>query len=457
MKTGSYFFTVVTCAVVAVCLILPWACQSDSKPDASPNVLFIVVDTLRKDHLQPYGYEQRATSPALAELAADSILVDGFTCVSSWTIPSMASMFTGLYPAQHGLMRMPGVGTSAPQAMRLQERQTLAQQYQNAGYDTACIMSNFLLARRLGTQLDRGFEVYDDDVANPDPNVRGVHEGSSAAEVAGKGMQWLAQRSGDRPWFLTLHFFDPHSSYENHDGYGFEDPGYQGWVRGGLSNEEYRRFQSACNAADLRQLRAYYDEEVRAVDDAIKAVLDVLRQRKDWQQTLVVFTSDHGEELAERGYIGHTQTLHFEQVDLPLIVRLPKGEFAGRRVDALLPQAGLYATLLDLCGLPVPSGRVPSFAAVLKGDTDGVAHRVVPIEVDFVPARTEHSEKFTRKRAAYDGAYKLVRDLQTGRESLYYLKEDPQELRNVLGQTTHKEAQQRLQQWMDEHSWWQEP
>lgn len=441
--------------------------------DPKPNVVLVVVDTLRRDHLQPYGYAARPTSPQLLAFAREAITVDDFTCVSSWTMPSMATLFTGLPPSGHGVMRM------MEQHSRLREPDTLAAVLRQNGYATACIMTNFLLARRRGVGFERGFELYDDQLATlPDP-----HQGSTAAQVAERALAWLGQRGGERPYFLVLHFFDPHASYHDHPQYEFADPDYSGWVQGGLNNDVYREHDAGATDADRAQLAAYYDEEIRAVDDAFGRVLAALRRRPDWDDTLVVFTADHGEELAERGYIGHTQTLYQELIALPLIVRLPGSRHGGAR-SRFPAQTELYGAILEACQVPVPPGRSASLRDLMyAGDAAAGFHEPPPnpwlsgpvadggsspaapagraapkiaVEVDFVPNRSGHSEKFTRKRAVLDGRYKLIWDLKDDRYSLFDLQADPNERDDLIDASEHAARRRALADWMAQHPWWEE-
>ena len=234
-----------------------------------------------------------------------------------------------------------------------------------------------------------------------------------------------AGERGQRPWMLTLHFFDPHTSYEDHPGITFSDPDYSGWVRGGLNDADYKANQASSSAADLLQLRALYDEEVHAVGTAIDRVLNQLEARGDLENTLVVFTADHGEELAERGYIGHTRTLHFEQVNLPLIVRLPSGAQAGQRRRGLMQQKDLFASILELAGLKNELERGQSRANWLRtGEPSAPLDRDAFYEVDFEPviqdaSRRIHQRAVERRDGAGDLVGKYVINLKTGDEFLW--------------------------------------
>lgn len=422
------------------------------EPAAPPNVLLVVVDTLRRDFLAPYGYTRHPTSPRLAQLAAEGVVVDGLLATSPWTLPSMASLFTGLTPAEHRVARM---RITDPDAI-LRDGRTLAAEFRGAGYATACVMSNFLMLR--GKGFNEGFDRYDDAPARrPQP-----HQGSTAAEVAERGLAWLAAHDADeanagaeQPWFLVLHFFDPHTSYVDHPQIHFTDPTYTGWVRGGLSDADYKAHQATATAADRAQLAALYAEEVRAVDDALGLVLDALEARGEADETLIVFTADHGEELAERGYIGHTRTLHFEQLDLPLVVRFPDGAAAGSRRQGLMPLREVYATLLDAAGLPVPTGRGPSRAAWLRDAAAAPAPTgPVHFEVDFEPVKPTAVPVDQRGVQARLGGdlLKYVVDDRTGVASLWSVAAG--ETTNLAGDPARAADLARLRSLLAAHRWY---
>ncbi len=418
------------------------ACSGDAAaPAARPNVLLVVVDTLRKDHLPVYGYAQRPTAPALAALAQEpgAQVIDGLVSSSSWTKPSMATLLTGLPPAEHGVMRLVGAGAA------LHDAEVLPAVLQRAGYATGCVMSNHLLTARTGAGFQAGFDFWDEAPAAV------KHEGSSSAQVGDSGLAWLQQQPADAPWFLLLHFFDPHAVLVDHPQWDWFQPGYGGWVQGADDVDRLREMQRRCTPADREQLSALYDEEVRAVDEAFGRVLAALRQRPDWQDTVVIFTSDHGEELAERGMIGHTQTLHTELTDLPLVVRLPAGWQKSWSLPALA-QGGyaeqqLYASILGLAGVAVPPGPPGSAGRGLRPEYQA-------IEVDFVPVKTDQPEKFVHKRAVLRGSYKLIEDLNAGTLQLFDRSRDPLELKALPANHPERAALEAL---LRAHSWWESP
>lgn len=409
----------------------------------TPNVVLIVVDTLRADALPAYGGARPV--PGIDRLAAEGVTVDGLRSVTSWTVPSMATLFTGLPPREHRVVRMVGLGSN------LTETQTLARRFRDAGYATACVMSNFLLKGAKG--FGEGYDLYDDALANrPDP-----HRGITSPQVTDRALQWLSEER-EGPWFLTLHYFDPHTSYEDHPEVDYLDPNYVGWVRGGLSDPDYKAFQESASPADLAQLRALYDEEVWAVGAAIDRLLIALEERGELKETLVIFTTDHGEELVERGYIGHTRTLHFEQIDLPLIVRFPDGASAGARRQGPMAQEDLFATVLGLAGQPVPEGRGSSQADWIRSGERAASEEPIYTyaEVDFEPVIADPNRRILKRAiekwdANGEWLGKFVLDRKTGEEFLWT---DPAERVNRIKSSAVAPLVAELRAALDRHPWY---
>lgn len=422
-------------ASLAAVLVFAGAACGGPAEEAPANVLLVVVDTLRRDHLPVYGYGVRDTAPALSAFAASegAIVEAGVIGCSSWTKPSMATLFTGRSPAEHGVMRLVGPGAS------LKDPHVLAAEFGRAGYATGCVMSNHLLTRGMRAGFDEGFDFWDESAALLQ------HDGSSAKQVADSALAWLAQQDQRRPWFLVVHFFDPHVVFVDHPEQDWFDPNYGGWVKGSDSTDLLRERQQTCSDADRLQLEALYDEEVRAVDDAFAQLTRALDARSDGPRSLVVFTADHGEELAERGMIGHTRTLNAELNDLPLVVRPARGTRGvwnlPRPAAGGVAQQQLYAAILRGAGLQVPEGReaLPPYQ---------------PAEVDFVPVKREHLEKYARKRAVVSGPYKLIFDFEDGSLTMYDRAADPFE-RSPLP-AGHPERE-RLTALLAAHTWWDAP
>jgi len=237
-------------------VLLCAACGGDR--GAPRNVLLILVDTLRTDHSSTYGYA-RDTSPALSRLAAGGVRFDRAYAPSSWTKPSVASIFTGQYPHRHGLNF---VLATLPDSA-----QTLAERLSQAGFATAGAVSHVFVDRKNG--FDQGFDVYDSAEA------RG-HSHVSTAGVTKRARKLLEQLAGgDRPFFLFVHYFDPHYEYRRHPEVGFAGES-GGRLRGGEDIHELRAMGPSLAAEEVAFLRDVYDEEVRFTDAGIGELLDTL-------------------------------------------------------------------------------------------------------------------------------------------------------------------------------------
>ncbi|MFT5049374.1 MAG: choline-sulfatase [Chlamydiales bacterium] len=363
-----------------------------------PNVLFLTVDTLRADHLTPYGYE-RATSPAIESLASGGVLFESAQASSSWTLPALASVMTGQYTSTHGCWKRrsrlaPGFET-LPEVLR------------DGGYDTACVVSHIFLARTYG--LQQGFvhfdTAFDRAEAHEDTDV-------SSPRVTRAGIEWIENKaaSADRaPWFLWLHYFDPHFKYVAHEG---QDTDF-----------------GAGSAADL------YDGEILFTDRHIGRVLQALDRTGLARRTVVVLFADHGEEFDDHGGEFHGHTLHEELTRVPLIIRAP-GVAPGRIVHPVRT-VDIMPTVLELVGLGTDrelAGR--SLVPSLRGEDQDLPA--------LAELRLLGSENHFDSLVA--GDWKLIARHADGFGALYRIADDPHELRDVAA--LHPEVLADLQERM---------
>lgn len=316
------------------------------------NVILISIDTLRADRLSVYGYD-RPTSPNLERFASEGVVFDRFFYNGGGTLPSHMSMFTSLYPGTHKL--------HPSQTKSLEpERVTLAETFQTAGYATAGFADSGYMQAKWG--FDQGFDLYDD-------------AGHKFAGILPRARAWL-ETHHTRPFFLFLHTYDVHSNsrllpYECPGDYPFRytggpHPSFDG-CRGGRCASDYlananvalragRTTRDEVLAPDeLDFVSSLYDGCINYVDDKIAEVLGWLDEMGIGDRTLVLVTSDHGEEFFEHGYLLHDQGGYEELAHIPLLLRLPDRAFAGTRVRHLTEMVDLMPTVLDLVGLPIPS------------------------------------------------------------------------------------------------------
>jgi len=375
------------------------SCSSDA-PAPRPSLLLIVVDTLRSDRLGVYGAD-RPTSPSIDALAADSVRFENAYATAPWTLPSVASMLTGLHPSEHGVIgirrRLPSTLPFLPEILR------------NEGYATSAVVSHLLLGAGYG--FARGFDSFDETEG------RG-HDHISSEAVTEKAVAELKRLvAADRPFLLWVHYFDPHYSYQRYERSGFAAREGAGRLGGGESIEELRPLTQDLSADELEFLRALYDEEIARTDAAVGTLIASLDASPAARSTIVVLTADHGEAFREHGHLGHTESLYEELVRVPLLVRSPRLD--SRPVETAVSLVGLAPTLLDLLGLDhgLPG---TSFAALLEGEGEGAA-RPIFSEVD----RGSH------QRSVRLGNDKLVYHIDARTSELYDLEDDPDETRNL--------------------------
>ena len=338
------------------------------REEPRPSVVWIVVDTLRADHLESYGYE-RETSPALRPLVDQGVLFERAFTPQPMTTPAIASMFSGLYPARHGVREL--------YVLLHDDNATTAEAFAAAGYDTAAFVSSFVMVRDF-SNLGQGFAAYDDFVTDREL-YRNNYE-RKAADTLARASAWLQDREGDEPFFLFLHLIDPHGPYAPPDGYAERFRSQEVVEITGnipLPNK-------IPGVKDLNRYRDLYDGEVAYATDQLGVFLRHLREKDLFDDTLIVFTADHGESMGEHGlYFRHGDDVFQENLHVPLIVKPPRGRGAGpARVADNVSLVDLHPTVLELAGLPVRPGLDGrSLAPLVRGEAPA------PAEV-FAWART---------------------------------------------------------------------
>ncbi len=287
----------------AVAITLALFASSCAREQKAPNLVLITVDTLRPDHLGYNGYA-RATSPAIDKLASEGVVFTHATSVAGWTLPSMATIFTGRYPKDHGAVDFHwSLDASLP---------TLAGILRGHGYDTYGFVSHIMLTPTYG--MGDGFAHFDFSVLN----VGHPHEvmtSQKLIEIARAGMRNLKE-----PYFVWVHFFDPHFAYLEHPQWPF-----------GKSDPDR------------------YDAEIAYTDYYIDELLKVV----DKKNTVVVLTADHGEEFGEHDGKYH-YTLHGEVMRVPLVIKGPG--LAHRKDERVVEQIDFLPTILKMVGIETPAG-----------------------------------------------------------------------------------------------------
>ncbi len=316
---------------------------------AAPNIVLVSIDSLRPDHLGAYGYG-RPTSPHLDRIAAQGIVFTRAYSTTSWTLPSHLSLFTGLYPAEHGVI-VDGqrLASTIPLLPELLAR---------GGYRSAAMVSGPYLHGGFG--FARGWEVYDDSLVRGDGfkpgSTTSAHERITSPTVHRRATELLDRLEGGR-FLLFLHYFDVHYDYLPPPPWDRAfDPDYRGAIDG-RNVEKSPSISPKMARRDLEHLIALYDGEIRWVDEWIGRLDAELKRRDLDRRTLFVITADHGEEFFEHGHKGHRKNLYDTSLRIPLVIRLPDSRFAGRRVDSPVSLVDLLPTLAAQAGVDPPAER----------------------------------------------------------------------------------------------------
>lgn len=342
-------------------------------PARAPNVLLVSFDTLRADHLGCYGWDRwgRSISPAVDALAARGVLFESCWAPRGQTRPSLASMLSGKYPITTGLREN--------RLALLEQHRTFFELLAAAGWDTGIFLANFDTGRLGGSWAFRGAATAVSGKQRDEQGPVSLLEKQWDDRVEDAALAWLAGRDPQRPFAAWVHFFDIHDPYnppEGFDLYGHAEglpealraPGPQdgdalnGWLA------QVTLGAHVPTAEERARVLGLYDGTVTATDARLQRLLDALDAAGLREETYLVFTSDHGEELGDRhGYWYHDSSVWPGTLRIPLVVAGP-GIPAGVRVPAQVQNLDLAATVLELCGLPVPADMESrSLVGLLRG------------------------------------------------------------------------------------------
>jgi arylsulfatase A-like enzyme len=412
-------------------------------PD-DPNIVLIVLDTTRPDRLSLYDYH-RPTAPELEKLATESTVFTRAYATSSWTPPSHASLFTGLYPCAHGVTQessgdIPGLPTRFL---------TLAEALWESGFRTTGINGNGILAASTG--FSQGFEEYHETWKLED------QLGRHPAEIL---LESTLDSDSDRPFFAFINLIEPHRPYNSSREYfGLYDRHPEldlvdiDWAKYLVDKDLY-------DSDDLQHLSDLYDSEIQYVDDLVGRMVDLLRARNLLDETLLVITADHGEHFGEHGLLAHRFNLYETNVRVPLIIRYPEVFRPGVRDTAHVQLHDLFETILTVVGSGgqyQSQGRNidenleerPAFLEYyfplieLRVVRDWLFRPGVRPEIADLAEEVPEVKPFMRRlRAIRQGRLKLIWG-SDGKTELYDVQADPEELTDL---STDEEYAEELRQ-----------
>jgi arylsulfatase A-like enzyme len=414
-----------------------------------PNIVLLVMDSVRVANLSCYGYE-RPTTPHIDALAQQSTLYGQAISVGCWTLPVHASLFTGLYPLNHGVtVSKDALPDGFP---------TLARRLKELGYQTVCFSNNAYISSATG--LDQGFDTVEDvwRITHPRgtertkmskrikqlerrgpwarPAVKLMRQAmrlrsfmkhrrsqkDSGARLTNEKIEsWLRQsRRPDAPFFIFVNYMECHERYSPPHPYDrrFMPAKFSPWRVAQVSPNKAEVLSGSARrrADDLEIMRSLYDGALSYLDEKVAEVVRSLEALGILDDTVLVVTSDHGDSLGEHDHLGHRLALYEQLVHVPLIVRYPARFEAGARVAQQVQLADLFPTFLELAGADIADAAASGFHSLLAPPTAQrpftVAENTAPISLDSLQARMIRTDqyKFIWKSNHQHELYDLARD-----------------------------------------------
>ncbi|HEX3131491.1 MAG TPA: sulfatase [Thermoanaerobaculia bacterium] len=412
-KAGRFLF--LACAV----WLSGWLSGCQAKRD--PNVLILVIDALRPDHLGCYGYELD-TSPKIDALARRGVLFTDANSLSSYTRAAVPSIFASVHPGAHGVLSQ-----GKQVEMLSDEYKTLAETLKERGYVTAAFMPNPSLQHAFN--FDQGFDLYDDDFQL---DVRGNQEYETARRINERTLRWL-RANRDKPFFGYLHYRDVHAPYVPPSPYDrmFDRPGEGRPLTEGEYKTQPPDLREPRRFRDLDSYIEQYDGEIRYTDDHLARFLEILSKEGFLENTVIFLTADHGESFLEHGSWTHGTGLYEELTHVPLLLILPGEKHAGKRVEVPVQTTDLYPTILELLDAKAPpelQGKSLFDAIEGKADPDR------PVFGEALVGQGHRPKNFGQFTSVRVGEWKLIYNRWNRSGELYNLSKDPAERRNLVDQ-----------------------
>lgn len=376
-----------------------------NKPDG-PNVVLISIDTLRADRLGSYGH-YRDTTPNIDRLAEESILFENAYSQAPWTLPAMATIHSSLYPSEHGATRF--------DLSMNNNLITLSEYMRNSFYKTIGIISHSFVSSMYG--FGQGFQVFDEEI------IMGA-EGTSSEALTKKAKRYIEEYKDDK-FFLWIHYFDPHYTYIHHDKYHYGKE-YTGDLPHDLSIKFLARNKANLSTEDIEYVKDIYDEEISYTDDYVGMIIDALEDQELKQDTVIIITSDHGEEFMERGTMGHGKEVYEELIRVPLIIYIPNEE--NRRVKNNVEIRSIYKTILDITGIDYENAGGVNLLTIGKEKKE-----------DYIYSEGSYAWGESNLRLAIiKDEFKLIQNLDNNTFELYNLTSDPGEKSDLINSTDKK-------------------
>jgi arylsulfatase A-like enzyme len=398
-----------------------WISSTQDKPPRG--IILISLDTLRADHLGIYGYH-RNTSPFIDAFAKESIVFEHAVVQAPNTLPSHMSIMTSLYPSFHGVTKLKN---------RLaDEHVTLAELLQEGGYRTAAFTDGGYMRAVFG--FNQGFDIYD------------VKREVGIARILPEVKKWL-DKNKSNPFFLFIHCFDIHTPYDPPPPYNsiFHDFTYTGhFIPNAKKLKAASMNRLKVNDEDLHHIIALYDGGIRYADEKIGEFLSYLQDSELEDQSLIIITSDHGEEFKEHGGFLHNKLYYRPNLHVPLIMRIPNYPKKEIRIDELVQSIDLLPTILEIAGLPAhPKAQGRSLLPLIKRQKNFLNRSLWKVFHPFKKdSNTSFSEFSNYNYSVITDGYQMIYNLKSDSIQLFNLIDDPLAKNNIA--KDHNDISERL-------------
>ncbi len=437
-KIGFYRTLIPLSLIVATLFIIsvniPFK-NPDKINNTGRKLILISIDTLRSDALSCYG--SSCPTPAMDSLALEGILFKETYTQAPWTNPSISSFMTSKYPSQ--------LGMTDGKVVPLSEKETtLAEILSAEGVNCSAILTNSMSTKDFG--FFQGFNHAGavlswnwlkhnisrttslkilDTVFKTNFSDDRTFAAGKAEEVVLEGKKWL-EKNGEKDFFLWLHFIDPHDSYEPPAEFCTDCDWYKGELKNNIGSMLKFREGNMVSLEDMKYIKCMYEGEVKYVDYCLQNFFDSLRQMQLWDSSLIILTSDHGEEFWEHGGVQHGHSLYQELITVPFIVKLPDNKNKGIVIDEKVRLIDLVPTIADIFKInpPLPFGG-KSLLPLIKGE-------------EWEPIPWIYSEGlifFEEKKSIIENDFKLIKGTVIGGDELFNLSEDPLEKADISSQS----------------------
>ncbi len=392
----SIIITITFLAVIIAGLLLM------NRRSTRPNIVFIIVDTLRADHTD-MGKNGNGNTPALMKLLKnDSVYFGSSYSNAPWTLPSISSMITSKFPSEIGVEK---------RNSKIDEKfVTLAEILKTNGYSTHGIITHIFLKKKYG--LGQGFDTYIEKINSADNNLLTI----TSPEVTKEAIN-IIKNNKNRSFFMFLHYFDPHYRYVDHE----KKSTYSGPFLPEADEKKKADIirDNLFSKEDLNYFDECYKSEIRFTDKYIGKVIESLKENNIYKNTLIVFVSDHGEEFGERGALGHGQSLYNELTRIPFILKLPEGYKKKGNIRPVFSNIDIAPTILDAVGI-----KIPEYFSGTSIFSKKVSETV------FMEVNEKKYDTLYNKCAIVNNGWKLIKDFENNKFELYDIKKDRTEKNN---------------------------